>query len=196
MSISLLLFLFFTPFAEKNDIIDKRDIKNTDFKVIDQQIIFRYLNRSVVFSFFSLIISCLFIYVMGIILSFNNEENKYWKHMKTFFSNYVTNKIKREVLLGSAWNKIKLRMNAYYNICGNYILNKKLKKKRKVNKNFEEYLNISQIKRGENENDKLLLPPDDNEEMTELTDKKIKPENIDHLPLIRIKKILKMRISV
>ena len=187
MSISLLLFLFFTPFAEKNDIIDKRDIKNTDFKVIDQQIIFRYLNRSVVFSFFSLIISCLFIYVMGIILSFNNEENKYWKHMKTFFSNYVTNKIKREVLLGSAWNKIKLRMNAYYNICGNYILNKKLKKKRKVNKNFEEYLNISQIKRGENENDKLLLPPDDNEEMTELTDKKIKPENIDHLPLIRIK---------
>ena len=172
ISITLLLFLFFTPFSEKNDIIDKRDIKNTDFKVIDQQIIFRYLNRSIVFSFFSLIISCLFIYVMGIILSFNNEENKYWKHMKTFFSNYVTNKIKREVLLGSTWNKIKLRMIAYYNICGNYILSKKLKKNRKDNKIFEEYLNKSQIKRGENEN--LLLPPDDNEEMTELTDKKNK----------------------
>jgi len=47
-----------------------------------------------------------------------------------------------------------------------------LKKNRKINKNFEEYLNESQIKIGENEN--LLLPPDDNEEMTELTDKKNK----------------------
>ena len=91
----------------------------------------KYLNRSIVLSFLGMILSGVFILIFGKILSFNNDEKKYWKHMKTFFSNYVNNKIKSEVLLGSTWVKIKLRMIAYYNLCGSFILNKKLKKNKK-----------------------------------------------------------------
>ncbi len=172
MGISLLFFLFYSPFEEKQEIIDKRDIKNKNFEVIDIHIKLKYLNRSIVLSFLGMILSGVFILIFGKILSFNNDEKKYWKHMKTFFSNYVNNKIKSEVLLGSTWVKIKLRMIAYYNLCGSFILNKKLKKTRKVNKNFENYLSTSQSKNS-NDND-LLLPLSIDEEMTELRDKKKK----------------------
>jgi hypothetical protein len=118
--ISLILFLLYYPFKEKQDIIDKRDIKNPDYEIIDSHIIFKYFNTGIVFSFFGLMISILFVYIFGIILSYNNDELKYWKNMKSLPDNYICNDIKKEVLLGSFWKKIKLRMLAYCNICGNY----------------------------------------------------------------------------
>ena len=172
VSTPLLLFFFYMPFAEKQSIIDKRDVKNPDFKVIDKHIIFKYLNRCIIFSLFGVIISGLFIWIMGKILVFNKDEKNYWRTMKNIFSNYIENKIKREVLFGSSWNKIKLRMIAYYYICGNYILNKNMKKKRKINEHFINYLTTSQAKERDSEN--MLLPLDCNEEMLELRDNKSK----------------------
>ena len=169
MGTNLLLFLIYYPFKEKQEIIDKRDIKNKNFEVIDEHIISKYLNKSAIFSLFGLIVSGILYYIFSKVLSFNTDERKYWKHMKTIFSNYVSNKIKNEVLLGPTWNKIKLRIIAYYNLCGQFILSKKLKKKSKTNKNFENYLTTSQAKRRDTE--EMLLPLDAEGEMTELKDK-------------------------
>ena len=169
MGTNLLLFLIYYPFKEKQEIIDKRDIKNKNFEVIDKNIIIKYLDKSAIFSLFGLIVSGILYYIFSKVLSFNTDERKYWKHMKTIFSNYISNKIKNEVLLGPNWNKIKLRIIAYYNLCGQFILSKKLKKKSKTNKNFENYLTTSQAKRRDTE--EMLLPLDAEGEMTELKDK-------------------------
>ena len=168
---SLALFLLYYPFKEKKEIIDRRDIKNPDFEIIESHIIFKYSNSGIVFSFFGLIISILFIYLFGIILSYNKDELKYWKNMKTLFDNYISNYIKKEVLFGSSWKRLKLRMLAYYTICGNYIISKKIKK-RKINKNLEKYLKTSQAKKRDNDSDNQLLPFDLDEEMRELSEKK------------------------
>ena len=181
---SLILFLLYYPFKEKKEIIDKRDIKNQDYEVIDSHIIFKYFNSGIVFSFFGLIISIIFIYIFGIILKYNKDELKYWKNMKTLFDNYISNHIKKEVLLGSSWKKIKLRMLAYYTICGKYILGKKIKK-RKINQNLDKYLKTSQARKRDNDNDNQLLPLDFDEEMRELSEKnshsgKYRPPSIDN----------------
>ena len=186
--ISLILFLLYYPFKEKQEIIDKRDIKNPDYEIIDSHIIFKYFNSGIVFSFFGLIISILFIYIFGIILSYNNDELKYWKNMKSLLDNYICNDIKKEILLGSFWKKIKLRMLAYCNICGNYILSKKTKK-RKINQNLEKYLKTSQSKKRDNDNDNQLLPLDLDEEMRELSEKnsnsgKYRPPSISQKNII------------
>ena len=170
IGINLLLFLIYYPFKERQEIIDKRDIKNKNFKLSGKDIYLKYLNRSIVFSFFGFITSVILYFIFSKLLSFNADEKKYWKQMKTFFSNYVNNKIKREVLLGTTWNKVKLRIIAYYNLCGNYILNKKLKKRNKINKNFENYLTTSQARSRDTE--EILLPLYGEGEMTELKDKK------------------------
>ena len=169
--ISLILFLLYYPFKEKKEIIDKRDIKNPDYEIIDSHIFFKYLNSGIVFSIFGLIISIIFINLFGLVLYYNEDELKYWKNMKTMFGNYISNFIKNEVLLGPSWKKIKLRMLTYYNICGNYILSKKMKK-RKINQNLEKYLKTSQAKKRDNDKDIQLLPLDLDEEMRELCDKK------------------------
>ena len=186
--ISLILFLLYYPFKEKQEIIDKRDIKNPDYEIIDSHIIFKYFNSGIVFSFFGLMISILFVYIFGIILSYNNDELKYWKNMKSLLDNYICNDIKKEVLLGSFWKKIKLRMLAYCNICGNYILSKKTKK-RKINQNLEKYLKTSQSKKRDNDNDNQLLPLDLDEEMRELSEKnsnsgKYRPPSISQKNII------------
>ena len=169
MIVSLLLFLIYSPFKEKEDIINKRNIKNPNFEFLDKNIFFKYLFISAIFSLFGALFTGIFIYFFGIILFYNKDEFTFWKNIKIIFSNYVNNKIKDDVLLGASWKKIKLRMLAYYNICGNYILNSKLKRK-KNNKNLENYLN-SQVNR---DNDNRLLPMNLDEEMTELNEKKNK----------------------
>ena len=176
MGLSLLLLLFYSPFKEKIDIIDKRDIKNPDFDVIDDHIIKKYSVRCLIFTIFGAFIARIFIYIFGIILNYNKDELKYWKNLKIILSNYVNNQIKGDVLLGNTWRKIKMRIKAYSTICGNYILSRQLKKKTgKMNKKFENYLLKSKANSKDYEN--RLLPKDIDEEMTELSDKRKKSGN-------------------
>ena len=138
--ISLILFIFLVPFEERKNAIDKRDIKNQKFEIINENVFLKYLNFGIVFSVFGAFVTRFFIYIFGLILSYNNYELKYWKKIKKMFKYYVIYDIKDDILLEATWKKIKMRMLAYSNICGNFILNKKLKKHRNVNKNFENYL--------------------------------------------------------
>ena len=167
MALSLVLLLFYYPFEEKKDIIDKRDIKNPDFEIIDDDITVKYFIRCLIFTVFGAFITRIFIYIFGILLNYNKDELKYWKNLKTILSNYVNNQIKGDVLLGNTWKKIKMRMKAYSNICGSYILNKRLKKTGKKNENLEQYLLSSKMR----DTESRLLPQNFDEEMTELSDK-------------------------
>ena len=134
--ISLLPFYFFVPFEERVKFFNRRDIKNQDFE-IEKNIFFRYFHWGILFSICGVFITRIFIYIFGIILSYNEDEINYWSEMKTIFTNYIFNEIKGNVLLGPTWIKIRTRMVAYINICGDYILKKTPKK----NNNFENYLN-------------------------------------------------------
>ena len=70
------------------------------------------------------------------------------------FTNYINSEIKGNVLLGNIWNRLKLRMISYINICGDYILKKKNSKTI-----FDNY--ISEVKNNNNLNSKVtneILP--------------------------------------
>ena len=177
MVISLILFLFYTPFYERQIIINKRDIKNPNYELSNWDIYLKYFYIGVIFTIFGAIITRIIIYIFGIILNYNKNENKYWKNLKKMFSNYVNNYIKGEVLLGATWTKIKLRMIAYTNICGNYIINKKNKK----NKNFENYISDSHSKKNYNNR---LLPLDLEEEMVELNNENYLKSETYQIPSI------------
>ena len=169
--ISLILFIFLVPFEERKNAIDKRDIKNQKFDIINENVFLKYLNYGIVFSVFGAFITRFFIYIFGLILSYNNYELKYWKKIKKMFNYYVTYDIKDDILLGATWRKIKMRMLAYSNICGKFIFNKKLKKHRKVNKNFENYL-FSSDRNNKGFNFPLLPVCELGEEMMELNENK------------------------
>ena len=138
--VSLSFFYIFVPSKERKVLIDKRDINNPNFEINDIDSFIKYIKRGLIFSIIGVILTRIIIYIFGIILNYNKDELIYWREMKTIFTNYITNEIKGNVLLGPTWNKIKTRMIAYINICGDYILRKIKKKNDKSNKNFENYL--------------------------------------------------------
>ena len=158
--IALIPFYIFVPFKELKDIIDKRDIKNPNFEV-NTIVLFRYINRGIIFSIFGVCVTRLIIYIFGIIFSYNNDEFEFWREMKTIFTNYIYNEIKGNVLLGPTWNKIKTRMIAYINICGDYILNKRKNNKKT---NFDDYLLTKEKSSECKSNTNRLLPSDDLDE--------------------------------
>ena len=164
--LSLTSFYFLTPFKELKNIINERDIKNKYFE-LNNDILFKYILKGIIFAFIGVCITRIFIYIFGIILSFNKDEINYWKEMKTIFTNYISNEIKGNVLLGPTWNKIKTRMIAYINICGNYILNK-IEKKNKINKKFENYLTTMEKNSECTSSTNKLLPNFDLEETINL----------------------------
>ena len=162
--ISLALFYIFVPFIERKILIDKRDIKNKNFEINDINIIIKYIKRSLFFSIIGLILTRIFIYIFGLILDYNKDELIYWREMKTVFKNYISIEIKGNILLCPIWNKIKKRMIAYINICGDYILRKIKSKNDKINKNFENYLLKIEKVRESTSSTYRLFPSFDSEE--------------------------------
>ena len=123
------------PFVEKQIFIDQRDIKFEDNYITDQgPDIYRLYFFC--FGLIGLILSHIFIYIFNIILGYYQQEKNIWFKIKVICKDYIYYEIKSEVLLGAIWKKIKLRMNAFYFICGNYFLNRK----KQYNK-FNEYIN-------------------------------------------------------
>ena len=151
--LSLILFLFFVPFKERENLINKRDIKNPNFEISNLDIYFNYIWRGLILSIFGVCITRIFIYIFSLILNYNKDELNYWREMKTLFTNYISNEIKGNVLLGPTWNKLRTRLIAYINICGDYIL-KKIKNKR--NKSFENYLSTIEKNCVANNDNRLL----------------------------------------
>jgi len=120
----LIPFSFGPSIKEREQIIDRRDVNNPNFIIYDLN--FRkYFSFCTFCAIIGVILTHIFIYIFGIILSYNKDELNNWRELKTMFSNYISSEIKRNVLLGNIWNRIKLRMISYINICGDYILKKK-----------------------------------------------------------------------
>ena len=149
----MILFLFFVPFKERENLINKRNIKNPNFEISNLDIYFNYIWRGLILSIFGVCITRIFIYIFSLIFNYNKDELNYWREMKTLFTNYISNEIKGNVLLGPTWNKLRTRLIAYINICGDYIL-KKIKNKR--NKSFENYLSTIEKNCVANNDNRLL----------------------------------------
>ena len=153
--ISLLAFLIKIPSKDRENIINKRDILNPFFELKNGDFFLKYFNDVFIFAIIGFCLTGIFIYIFGIILSYNKDELIYWRELKIIFSNYISSEIKGNVLLGKNWNKIKTRIIAYTNFCGKYILNKI---SRKIN--LDNYLNFIKNKKNNNSNNKKdqLLP--------------------------------------
>lgn len=127
--ISIIPFLFNTSFKERENIFDRRDINNPNFEISSGIInTKKYFNYCTICAIIGVILTNIFIYIFGIILSYNKDEMNNWRQLKNMFTNYINNEIKGNVLLGNIWNRLKVRMISYINICGDYILKKKNKK--------------------------------------------------------------------
>ena len=190
--IALILFLFFSPFEERQNFIDKRDIKNPQFWISEQSIFRKYLIKGVAFNILGAFIARFFIYFFGVFLSYNNDEFNYWKKVKDMFNYYITYEIKNDILLGAVWRKVKIRIIAYSNICGKFIINSKKKRKRKSILHFDNYL--SKIDRiNEDFNIPLLPQRELGGEMIEFTNDKKKTSKY-HAP--EIKKDADSNISI
>ena len=184
-----LICFYFIPFTEKEIFINQRDINYEDdnHKNIKPM---KYYIFSIILAFLAIIVSNIFIIIFLKILNFEKESKDIWSGIKTLFKDYVYYNIKSEVLLGAIWNKIKLRMIAYYYICGKSILIKN-----KKNNKFVKYLkHISNNENGNlgnlnkidiylsNDNNKKepLIPKEFDEE-DNLLDNKIINDTNDHI---------------
>jgi hypothetical protein len=130
-----LIPFYYKEFIERQIFIDQRDIKYDDNYITDMGPSI-YYDYSFYYGFIGLFLSHFFIYIFNIVLGYYQEEINIWLKIKTICKDYVYYEIKSEILLGTTWSKIKLRIISFYYICGNYIL-----KKFKKNQKFEEYLN-------------------------------------------------------
>ena len=149
----LIPFSFGTSHKERENIIDRRDINNPNFELYELNYR-KYFTFCSICAIFGVIFTNIFIYIFGIILSYNKDESNNWRELKTMFTNYVNSEIKGNVLLGNTWNRLKLRMISYINICGDYIL--KFKNRKTI---FDNYL--SEIKNNNKLNSKVnnsILP--------------------------------------
>ena len=131
--IFVLIPFYFIPFTEKQIFIDQRDInyKDENHKDIKPD---KYFIFSFIFSLGGIIFGNIFIYIFFKILNYEKKEAEIYHKIKTLFKNYIFYEVKSEVLLGPIWKKIKLRINAYFNICGNFLLNNN------ENNKFTQYL--------------------------------------------------------
>ena len=123
----------FLSFSEKQIFFDQRNINFDDdnHKLIKP---LKYFIISIIFSIVGIILGNVFIYIFLKILNMEKAEINAWHKIKILCKDYVY-EIKSDVLLGAIWKKIKLRIHAYYYICGNFILNKNKKKNK-----FSQYL--------------------------------------------------------
>ena len=174
--IFVLIPFYFVPFTEKQIFMDQRDINFDDdnHKLIKPE---KYFILSMIFSLVGIIFGNIFIYIFFKILNFEKKEAEIYRKIKTLFKNYIYYEVKSEVLLGPIWKKIKFRINAYFNICGNYLLSKN-----KTNNKFTLYSNHLTNNNNENRNSiyglgKLdsILPNDKNEKDMNITNMKNEP---------------------
>lgn len=130
-----LLIYYFIPFSEKDAFMEQRDINfdDSDIKYIVPP---KYYVLSTLFCFLGLIISNIFIFFFMEFMGFQQDEKNFWLKIKLICKEYIYNDVKSQVLLGSTWNKIKLRMLSFYYITNNYILRNK-------NDKFKEYLKFA-----------------------------------------------------
>ena len=133
--ITPLIPYLFIHFTEREIFISQRDINFEDIDIKNVPCD-SYKIYSLIFSPLGLILGNLFIYFFAKKLNFENEEVNIWLKIKTICKDYIYYEVKSEVLLGSIWLKIKTRMQAYYLLCGKYVL----RKNRKKNNKFKEYL--------------------------------------------------------
>ena len=146
-------FSFGPSLKEREKIIDERNINNPNFIIYDLNF-WKYFTFCTFCAIIGVMLTNIFIYIFGIILSYNKDELNNWRELKTMFTNYINSEIKGNVLLGNIWNRLKLRMISYINICGDYILKKKNSKTI-----FDNY--ISEVKNNNNLNSKVtneILP--------------------------------------
>ena len=149
-----LIPFYYIPFLERQIFIDQRDIKYEDDFITDKGPN-KYYFYFFFFGLIGLILSHLFIYILNLIIGYYKEENDIWFKIKTICKNYIYYEIKSEVLLGSAWSKIKLRMISFCYICGNYII-RHIKRK---NPKLKRYLfHISRNNDDANTNNDEILP--------------------------------------
>ena len=115
--------------------MEQRDINfdDSDIKYIVPP---KYYVLSTLFCFLGLIISNIFIFFFMEFMGFQQDEKNYFFKIKLICKEYIYNDVKSQVLLGSTWNKIKLRMLSFYYITNNYILRNK-------NDKFKEYLKFA-----------------------------------------------------
>ena len=132
--ITSLIPFYFIEFSERDIFINQRSIDYDD-SVINYILPNKYYLISMIFSLFGIIFGNLFIYIFSKIFNFRQDEINKWLDIKTLCKDYIYYKVKSEVLLESCWNKIKLRILAYYFICGQYILEHE-----KKNNKFKDYL--------------------------------------------------------
>ena len=125
----------YIDFDERQIFIDQRDIKYDDTFISDIGPS-KYYYYFIFYGFIGLISSHIFIFIFYIFLGYYKEESDIWLHLKTLCKDYVYYEIKSEVLLGNDWKKIRLRISAFYYICGSYIL----KTNKRKNKKIKEYL--------------------------------------------------------
>ena len=134
--IFMLIPYYYISYKGREIIVNQRSIEYEDssikFRFSSNYI---YLLLFFCFCLLGIFFGNFFIYIFSKILNFEEEETNKWFKIKIKCKNYIYYNVKSEVLLGPIWNKIKRRMLSFYYICGNHILNNKIK-----NNKFNEYL--------------------------------------------------------
>ena len=208
--LNLLPFYLFMPFEEKQILIDKRDIKVDEDNIHSLEIISKYLNIEFIFALISLIIVHIFIKSIYKFVKLDERDIKYWKNVKDILKDFVYFEIKKNRYLGKNFARIKNRLKALYNMCGQYLLNKNIMNHPERYKKLENYLmyigklntnnllkdnkntNINYLEINSEEEKSLLyeLPKEDNDDENQ----KIKIQYI--LPIIKINLNIKSPIDV
>ena len=137
--LSSIPYVTFITNSEREIFINKRDYFIDDTMVNDLPLSFRLFIRGIFFAIVASVLMKVVLVVIQMFICEINEMNEYWNPVKKMFKEYVNEDIKKEVLLGNKWTKIRKRFILFNKLCGQYIINKQQMKHQSTLDKYMEY---------------------------------------------------------
>ena len=137
--LSSIPYITFITNSEREVFIDKRDYFIDDTMVNDLPLSFVQFIRGICFAIVASMLMKIVLVVIQLFISEINVMNEYWSPVKKMFKEYVNDDIKKEVLLGNKWTKIRKRFILFNKLCGQYMLNKQQMKHKTTLDKYIEY---------------------------------------------------------
>ena len=137
--LSSIPYVTFITNSEREIFINKRDYFIDDTMVNDLPLSFTQFVRGICFAIIASVLMKVVLVVIQVFIYEINEMNEYWNPVKKMFKEYVNEDIKKEVLLGNKWTKIRKRFILFNKLCGQYIINKQQMKHKSTLDKYMEY---------------------------------------------------------
>jgi hypothetical protein len=130
LSILLALTFSLVPYYKQNFeygqvFMDKRDIEQESLSINNLPLRINDILNNFIYNILASIIIAILMTIFLSIVQWEKFIYKYWKYRKNLIKRYITAYMIKPLILPAYWNSVKIRLLAYYRICGVWIIKKR-----------------------------------------------------------------------